>query len=356
MPAYATGLAGLMGGILIGLLVQRARLCTFGAIEDALIGHDWRRMKVFGLALALSVLFTQGMLHAGALDPERITYLPERLPLAGLILGGLMFGVGMALVGTCGFGSLVRLGTGDLRALIVVIVFGAAAYAMLRGVLSGFRIDVIEQAAVTMPGPSNSDFVTQGSRLAGFDIRLPLTLALVALLGWPALADKRLHRTPRLVAAGVALGLVTALGWAVTGWLGDPFDLHARAQSLTFVAPIARALFGVLAGQDGVIDFGVMSVIGTVLGAFVASLAAREFRWEAFDDHHEMRRHLVGAVLMGFGGVLAGGCTIGQGLGAGSLLAISMPIALAAMVIGARLGIAILVGETREWLGSLRGG
>jgi len=95
-----------------------------------------------------------------------------------------------------------------------------------------------------------------------------------------------------------------------------------------------------------------MSVIGTVAGAFAASLAAREFRWEAFDDHHEMRRHLVGAVLMGAGGVLAGGCTIGQGLGAGSLLAISMPIALVSMALGARLGIAILVGETREWLRS----
>ncbi len=351
MSALTPGLFGLLGGLLIGALVQRARLCTFGAMEDALVGHDWRRMKVFGLALALALLTTQALVVSGNLDIDRVTYLPPSLPLVGLVLGGLMFGIGMALVGTCGFGSLIRLGTGDLRALIVVIVFGMVAYTALRGVLSGFRIGVIEQWALPMPGPSHSDMPTQAARLLGFDPRLALTLALSAGLIALALADRRLRRAPRLLLAGCALGLVTGLGWAATGWWSDPFDLHQRPQSLTFVAPIARALFGVLAGQDSLVDFGIASVIGTVLGALAATLFAREFRWEAFDDHHEMRRHLGGAVLMGLGGVLAGGCTIGQGLAAGSLLALSAPVALASMMLGARIGIAVVMGDAREWLG-----
>lgn len=350
MPAFMTGLFGFLGGVLIGALVQRSRLCTFGAVEDALAGHDWRRMKVFGLALGLALLVTQALILGEVLDPDRISYLPARLPVAGLVIGGLMFGVGMALVGTCGFGSLIRLGTGDLRSLVVVLVFGVFAYASLRGVLSGFRIGVVEQFAMPMPGPSRSDIPTQLERIIGIDPRAVLTGLLTALLITLALRDARLRRSPRLLAAGIALGLVTGLAWAATGWLNDPFDLHSRPQSLTFVAPIARTLFGVLAGQDAIYDFGVATVVGVVTGSFLASFHARECRWEAFDDQREMRRHITGGVLMGVGGVLAGGCTIGQGLAAGSVLALSMPIALLAMMAGARLGIAILVGEMHDVL------
>lgn len=354
MPALVTGLVGLLCGALIGALVQRSRLCTFGAIEDALAGHDWRRMKVFGLALGLALLVTQALILGGALDPDRISYLPPRLPIVGLVAGGLMFGVGMALVGTCGFGSLVRLGTGDLRSLVVILVFGVFAYASLRGVLSGFRIGVIEQWSIPMPGPSRSDIPTQLERVIGLDPRAALTGLAAAFLVTVALRDARLRRSPRLLAAAVALGLVTGLAWAATGSFSDPFDLHSRPQSLTFVAPIARALFGVLAGQDSIYDFGVSSVIGVVTGAFLASFRARECRWEAFDDQREMRRHITGGVLMGIGGVLAGGCTIGQGLAAGSAFALSMPIALVSMMAGARLGIAVLVGEMQDLLSHFR--
>lgn len=350
MPALVTGLIGLLGGFAIGVLVQRSRLCTFGAMEDALMGQDWRRMKVFGLALGVALLITQTLILTDNLDANRVTYLPARLPIVGLVLGGVMFGIGIALVGTCGFGSLVRLGTGDLRALVVVIIFGALAYAALRGILSGFRIGVIEAWAIPMPGEVQSDFAALLARFTGLKLRGLLAgliaLTLIAL----AFADRRLRRARRLLTAGAALGLVTGLGWAATGWWSDPFDLHQRPQSLTFVAPIARALFGLLAGQDQISDFGIASVIGVVLGALAASLVAREFRWEAYDDHHEMRRHLAGAVLMGLGGVFAGGCTIGQGLSAGSLLAVSMPIALGSMMLGARIGIAIVMGDARDWI------
>ncbi|MCA0400074.1 MAG: YeeE/YedE family protein [Proteobacteria bacterium] len=349
MPSVIPGLAGLLGGVLVGFLVQRARLCTFGAMEDALMGRDFRRLKVFGLALAVALLLTQGLILAGHLDPDRTTYVPTSLPLAGLVVGGVMFGIGMAFVGTCGFGSLVRLGTGDLRALIVIMVFGVVAYAALRGILAGFRIGIVERIALPMPGPSRSDFPTQIEQLFARDPRQVLGVLIPLGLGALALADRRLRRARRLLSAGIGLGLVVALGWAATAWWSDPFDLHQRPQSLTFVAPVARALFGVLTGQDAWHDFGVASVVGVVVGAMAASLVAREFRWEAFDDHHEMRRHMIGAALMGFGGVLAGGCTIGQGLSAGSLLALSMPVALLAMLAGARLGIAIIMGEAGEW-------
>jgi len=350
MSALATGLFGFLTGFVIGALVYRARLCTFGAIEDGLMGQDWRRAKVFGLALAVALLFTQGMILMGVVDADRTTYLPHALPLIGMIIGGTLFGIGMALVGTCGLGSLVRLGSGDLRSLIVILVYALIAYAMLRGVLSGFRLGVIEGWAWPMPGQSRSDLAVQIQRLVGIDPRPMLTLAIPGALIALVVRDRRLLRSRRLLIAGLVLGLAVAIGWAVTGWWSDPFELHQRMQSLTYVAPVARAMFGVLSGQDDWLDFGVANVGGVVVGSCVASLYGGDFRWEAFDDHHEMKRHLSGAMLMGVGGVLAGGCTIGQGLTAGSLLALSMPIVILSMVVGARIGIAILLGDAGEWM------
>ena len=347
-PSLWIGISGLVLGCMLGFLVYRARLCTFGAMEDALIGRDWRRMKVFGFALAIAVIITQSLVLTDLLDPLRVTYLPSKLPLLGIVAGGVMFGVGMALVGTCGFGSLIRLGSGDLRSLVVLLVFALCAFAALRGVLVGLRIDVIESVTLAMPGQSRSDLATLFTRWSGVDLRISLTMAISAGLIWIGVRDRRLRRTPRLVIAGIALGLCVGLGWVATSLLADPFNVSQRPQSLTFVAPIARALFGVLMGHDSGLDFGVMSVIGVIIGALCASLYAQEFRWEAFDDDREMRRHMLGGALMGFGGVLAGGCTIGQGLSAGSLLAISMPIALISMMLGARLGIALIMGDITE--------
>lgn len=357
---WSIGLAGLATGSVVGFFVQRARLCTFGAIEDALIGQDWRRMKIFGLSLGLAILATQALIGVGALDPEYVTYLPQRMPVLGIVLGGFLFGIGMALVGTCGFGSLVRLGGGDLRSLFVILVFAISAFAALRGVLAPLRLSWIEAITIPMPGPSRSDLVTQIGRLLGFelflglDLRMVLSVIIASIVIFPALLDARLRRARRLFTAGVVIGLAIGFGWYVTSAWSDAFALTPRPQSLTFVAPVARAIFGVLAGQDVVYDFGVASVLGAVFGALLASLLSDEFRWEAFDDQREMRRHLSGAILMGTGGVMAGGCTIGQGLSAGSLLALSMPLALAAMMLGARLGIALMVGEAGEILARLR--
>ncbi|MGL4240052.1 MAG: YeeE/YedE family protein, partial [Beijerinckiaceae bacterium] len=262
----------------------------------------------------------------------------------------LMFGLGMALVGTCGFGSLVRLGGGDLRAFVVILTFAAAAYAMLRGALAPFRIGVIEQVSTPMPGGHPAGIVEVAEGLTGWPLRALLAFGLAAALILAVVADRRLWKAPRLLAAGLALGLGVTAGWVATGVLADDFT-PVRVQSLTFVAPVARGVFSLVLGGADWFDFGAMSVAGVILGAGLAALAADEFRWEAFDDHYEMRRHLAGAILMGAGGVLAGGCTIGQGITAGSLLAVSWPIAALGILIGARIGIAILVeGSPRLWL------
>lgn len=346
LPAAAVGAMGFLVGMAAGLSVQRARLCSFGAVEDALIGHDWRRMKVFGLALAVALTGTQLLVLLGLFEPTETTYVPSQIAWLGAFAGAVLFGIGMALVGTCAFGSLIRLGSGDLRSLFTLMIFGAVAYATLRGVLARPRIDWVEAIAVAMPGGGPSAAPDVLSRLGGFDMRLGLTLALAAGLVWLVVRDRRLWRAPRLLTAGLVLGLGVVAGWIATGVVVDVFDRIVRVQSLTFVSPVARGFYGLMTGEGNLADFGMMSVPGVAVGAALSALAAREFRWEAFDDQREMRRHLTGAVLMGFGGVLAGGCTIGQGLTAGSLMAATWPITVAGMVLGARLGIAILVEDS----------
>ncbi|MFG1179219.1 YeeE/YedE family protein [Xanthobacter sp. DSM 14520] len=338
-----TALAGLLVGGIAGFCVFRARLCTFGALEDAMVGKDWRRMKVFALALGLAIAGTQALALAGILAPERTNYVPMALPWLGILLGGLLFGLGMALVGTCAFGSLVRLGSGDLRSLVVLMVFGAAAYATLRGVLSGFRVDGLERVALTLPAGTQADLPSLIGRVAGHDLRGWMGALAVLALILPACADRRLWRAPRLMTAGVVLGLGVVAGWLATTLLVDEFAHPTAPQSLTFVSPVARTLFGLLFDQASLAEFGAGSVFGVALGAFAAARRSDGFRWEAFDDPREMKRHLLGAVLMGMGGILCGGCTIGQGLTAGSLLALSWPLAVAGMVVGARLGIALLM-------------
>lgn len=344
-------LAGLLVGGGAGFLVFRARLCSFGALEDAMVGHDWRRMKVFGLALGLAIAGTQFLVVAGILAPERTNYVPAALPWFGILIGGLLFGLGMALVGTCAFGSLVRLGSGDLRSLVVLMVFGAVAYATLRGVLAGFRVERIEHIAIAVPPGAQADLPSLLGYVAGHDLRAWLAgIAAVGLVG-AAVMDRRLRRAPRLMLAGVALGVGVVAGWLATTLLADEFARPTAPQSLTFVSPVARTLFGLLFDRDGLAEFGAGSVFGVALGAFIAARRADMFRWEAFDDPHEMKRHLLGAVLMGAGGILCGGCTIGQGLTAGSLFALSWPLAIIGMAAGARLGIALLMeGSLTQFL------
>jgi uncharacterized membrane protein YedE/YeeE len=345
-PAWTLAASGFAVGAVAGFATRRARLCTFGAIEDALMGGDTRRLRVFGLALGLAILSTQALIIGGLFEPGSTAYVNAGLPWLSILLGGLIFGVGMALVGTCSFGSLVRLGGGDLRSLVVVLVFGAAAYMTLRGALADFRVSVLESFVVTLSVPGGSDLPSMLARLVPADLRVGIAALSGSALILLAVIDRRLQRATRLLVAGTVLGLSIAAGWFLTTLLADEFSGPVRPQSLTFVGPVGKALYATLLDPASVLEFGVGSVFGVVVGAWLAARIADELRWEAFDDHHEMRRHLVGAVLMGVGGVMAGGCTIGQGLTAGSMLALSWPLAVGGIMVGGRIGIAILIEES----------
>ncbi len=328
-------------GSFAGYTARRANLCVFGAIESLLFGADTRHVKALAVGLAIAIAITQGLILAGLLNVETTRYLSTSASGLAVAFGGAVFGLGMALVGTCAFGCLVRLGGGDLRSLVTLLLIGAVAFASLYGTLTGVRLFLAMNLPLLPPIPA--DLPTALAH-AGLRISRAWITVIIAggLLIW-ALADRRLWAA-RLLPAGAALGAMVAAGWLVTGVLPGKLSVGQSPQSLGFIAPLAKLPFGALYIEQALAAFGTMTAFGVVAGSFLASRIAGNFRWEAFDAHQEMQRHIFGAALMGFGGALAGGCTIGQGFSAGSLLALSWPFAIGGIVLGAWFGTFMLMG------------
>jgi uncharacterized membrane protein YedE/YeeE len=271
---------GLICGFLAGFAAQYGRLCTVGAIEDAVIGGDYRRAGAWALSAALAVLLTQALVLAGVLDLSATYHARPHLDVLGLVLGGLLFGLGAALVGTCAFGLLVRLGTGDLRALIGALVLGLVAFAATGGILSPMRtalarFGVIDTAAI-------GGKTLTGIALAQFGAAAAIACVLIvagALLAF-ALTNQRLYRKPRLIAAALVMGGAIGGGWLVTGVLADPFS-GQRPESLTFVGPLGRLILQWMGEALSNTGFAVATLFGVGIGSFVVAAVREELRWEA---------------------------------------------------------------------------
>ncbi|MCH2095165.1 MAG: YeeE/YedE family protein [Rhodobacteraceae bacterium] len=336
--ANAVALVGLLGGVVLGLAARLGHFCTLGAIEDFLYSSDDRRLRMWGLAIGMAVIGTHLAMSLGMMEPGATAYLDQVWNPAATVIGGLMFGYGMALAGNCGYGALARLGGGDLRGLIIALVLGLSAYFVMSGPLAHVRVWLfpVEHGTETPQG------LTQ---LAAFwGLNLSLTGALLgALFIGIALSSQQMLRSPRHIFWGAAVGLAVASGWvgtywvSITGFEAEPIETH------TFAAPIGDAVFFAMTASGNTLSFSVGSVVGVVLGAFLGSVGRGHFRWEACEDPRELKRQLLGAALMGPGAILAVGCSVGQGLSAFSVLAYSAPVACLSIFLGAKLGLRQLI-------------
>lgn len=332
-------LAGLMAGIVLGLAARLGEFCTLGALESALYGADQRRLRLWGVVLAVAIFGTflgssLGVIDIGSSIYHQIAW----NPLASIV-GGLLFGYGMAMAGNCGFGALVRLGGGDLRSLVVVFVMGVFAFVALSGPLAPLRIALFAQENAT--GPQGIAYDVQAAIGA-----VPLVTAAVLAAGfliW-ALAYKGLRTSPRQVAWGVAAGLAVVWSYAATSWLAQQSFDSVQIEGLSFTAPLGRTLIWVMTSSAGGISFSVGTVCGVLMGALAGSLWRGLFRWEACEDPRELGRQISGAAMMGVGGVVALGCSVGQGVSAFATLAWSGPVTLAAIALGAMFGLRQLIG------------
>lgn len=332
-------LAGLIGGAVLGLSARLGNFCTLGALETAVYGGDQRRLRMWGVVLAVAITGTFLGVRTGSIElMETFYHQIEWNPLAS-VAGGLIFGYGMALAGNCGFGALVRFGGGDLRSLVVVVVMGLFGFITLSGPLAPVRVALFEQSTAT----TEQGITASVQAMIGLP---PLATALLIAAGfliW-ALAHGPLRRAPSEIAWGVVAGGAVVWSLWATSWLNAESFGAVAVEGLSFTAPVGRTLIYLMTSTAGGLNFSVGAVSGVMIGALAGSLWRGMFRWEACEDPRELGRQVGGAALMGIGGVIALGCSIGQGVSAFATLAWSAPVTLAAICAGAVVGLRGLIG------------
>ena len=338
---------------LFGAIAQRTHFCTMGAVADIVNMGDWSRMRAWVLAMGVAVIGFNAMVGLGWVQAGNSVYAEPRLLWLSNALGGVLFGFGMVLASGCGSKTLVRMGGGSLKSLVVFCVLALAAYATLRGAFSVLRVATLDRVSLQLPSgqdlPSLLAHAVAGSTQSwAWALGLGIGGAMVAF----ALFRAEGRRSDVLL-AGLGLGAVTVAVWWVSGRMGHlsehPLTLEEtflatntrRMESLTFVAPIAYTVdwFILFSDKLKVLTLGIASVAGVVAGSAAVALTTGTFRWEGLAGTEDTANHIVGAVLMGVGGVTAMGCTVGQGLSGVSTLAVGSFIAVAGIMAGAVLGL-----------------
>jgi len=336
------GLAFLLA-LALGVVAQRSHFCVMGAISDAMLMRDWQRARMWALAVAVAAGGFALLAHWGWVAAGQTLYGGGVLRWASLPLGGLLFGIGMVLASGCGAKTLVRLGSGNLKALVVLLVMAVAAFMTLRGLTAVWRDASVDRLQLqVLPAQDLGSLLGWAPWAAALLLVLPLLV--FALRG---------ERGAGFWLGGVGSGLLVVGMWALSARLGfvpehpetlEPFYLASsqnRPEAFSFVAPSAALLDWLLFYSDRskVLNIGIVTVLGVIAGSCLSSLQRGEFRWEGFRQTDDLVSHLIGALLMGVGGVTALGCTFGQGISGLSTLSAGSLLATAGLVAGGVIGL-----------------
>ena len=339
-------------GVLFGATAQRTHFCTMGALTDIIYMGSWNRMRQWLLAMAVAIIGTALLAASGIIDPAKSLYTSTRLNWLSHLVGGVCFGIGMVLASGCGNKTLVRIGAGNLKSLIVFMVVGLSAFMTLKGILAVPRTTLLDNHFITLATRQDLPSVAaaSGAALPVMQIGIGAGVALLLLLF--VFAGREFRTREAIVNnlwAGVAVGAIIVAAWFVSGSIGhvaeDPNTLQevfvttnsGRMESFSFVAPFAYTLDLLMMWTDvsKAVSFGIAASLGVVAGSFVMAIATGAFQWEGFGNVEDIGNHLGGAALMGFGGITALGCTIGQGLAGISVLSLGSLLTLTGIIAGA---------------------
>ncbi len=327
-----------LGGLLLGAISQRTHFCTMGAIADVVHMGSWTRARQWIFAIGLAMVGFAALSDLGLIDPSKTLYASTRLMWLSNLVGGVMFGYGMVIASGCGNKTLVRIGGGNLKSVVVMVVMGVSAFATLKGITAVLRVSTVDTVLIDLP--SGASLNALGVPQLGYILGVVLLLLV--------LRHKDFWTFDSLLAGVGVGGLVVAMWW-VSGHMGfvpeHPETLEAvylatnsgRMEALNFVAPVAYTLDWLMFYSDAskVLSAGIAAVAGVVLGSAASALQSKRFRWEGFANPRDLGQHLIGSVLMGVGGVTAMGCTFGQGLSGISTLSLNACVAVVAIVLGA---------------------
>jgi hypothetical protein len=343
--------SGFTLAVVFGAVASRVNFCTMGAVADVVSMGDWSRMRMWLLAIAVAIAGANWLETTGLVDLGKSIYTGPRVAWASHLVGGFLFGFGMTLASGCGSRLLLRLGGGNLKSLVALLVLAVSAYMTLKGLFAVWRVNTLDTLRFDTAGfgAAHSDVGAVITALSGgASIKVAVSLAIAAAVAAFALASREFRASRAMVGGALVIGAVIVAGWYVTGHLGhlaeDPRTLEeayvgtnsGRPESYSFVAPVGYTLELLLlwSDQSRIVTFGIAGVLGMVVGSAGMALATRTFRWEGFSSFEDLVNHIAGGVLMGFGGVTALGCTIGQGLTGLSTLAIGSFVAFASIIAG----------------------
>lgn len=353
--------------LVFGAIANRSNFCTMGAVSDVVNMGHWGRMRMWLLAIAVAVAGASALHLTGSVDLRQSIYQRPSLNWLSLLLGGTLFGVGMSLAGGCANKNLVRVGGGSLRAVVVLTFLAISSYMTLKGLFGQWRVMWLDPVAVDLSamGLKDQSLASVLGQFTGLEPASALGgTAAVVVLGLLAFVfkDARFRANGVQVLGGVVIGALVVGGWYLTGHLGhgeNPetmeivyFATNTRTlESMSFVAPLAYTLELLMLWTDASlhVSYGIATACGVVVGSAAYALATGKFRWEGFASLGDLRNQLLGAVLMGFGGVTAAGCTVGQGLTGISTLALGSLVALTGIVGGSAATLKyILWRESRD--------
>lgn len=322
-PAKAA-LSGLLVGLLFGACAQASRFCLRSASLEFWRGEPGSAFSIWLLVFGSALMFVQTLFWSGDLPVSEVRQLTTAGTLSGALIGGAMFGAGMILARGCASRLLVLSATGNLRALMTGLLVTVIAQAALSGLLSPLRLEL-------------SAFWTVGADARNLNLHLPENSGIAigaVLLALAVFLAVRARLTWGRTLISIALGGSIALGWLLTASLARVSFDPVSVSSVTFTGPSADTLMALITEPALPLGFSLGLVPGVALGAFSSSLVRGEFRIEVFDQSTGMVRYVVGAVLMGFGGMLAGGCAVGAGVTGGSVLSLTAWLALLSIWLG----------------------
>jgi len=330
--------AGLLIGLLYGAVALLSGFCLLSGLRGWWARGDSRLIRTYALALGVAIAATQLLASRGVIDLGKSIYLQPSFSAPLMFVGGLLFGYGMVLANGCGSRALVLLGRGNLRSFVVIIVLGITAQMTLKGLIAPGRIAVLQLSQTTPKIIALPPLLA----LTGISESFARTLAASVIAGALiifAFAHAPFQRSWGQIAAGLTVGLLVTAGWFTTGYLGaDDFN-PAAVTSLTFIAPIADAVQYAMLSTGLSLNFGITMVAGVFAGSLATALSTRRFEWEGFTSPRHMLRSIGGAALMGAGGAMAYGCSIGQGLTGLSTLALASFVAVAGILLGSAAGL-----------------
>ncbi len=335
---FLTVISGLVIGAVIGVIARISNFCSVGAVSDVILANDTRRLRSWLMAAAVALLGTQLLATADVFTINRTIYRIPTIAWLPVGIGGVAFGFGMAQAGGCVQRALVRVGGGSIRSLVTLLLTGACAAATLHLLVASNAIS--ESRATILIKAHGLDELFGASQAVPIILAAVIAGALVAF----CLKDPWFRKSPGHLWGGVGIGLAVAAAWATASF--QPFPkginlLYAAVDTVTaFSAPLSYTAFNLAL------------VAGIVGGAFTVAVYEQDLVLDRFVDKDDIKRHVVGGVLMGIGGALAHGCTFGQGLSGFSVLSFNAFIAIAAMVGGCVWGIRAL--ETGSAWGGLK--